>query len=43
MIENSFKRCFLIYLRPPCSIPKSKVGKRPAYEIGSLSVFAGFL
>ena len=31
MIENSFKRCFLIYLRPPSLVPKSKVGKSPAH------------
>ena len=31
MIENSFKRCFLIYLRPLNSVPKSKVGKSPAH------------
>ena len=44
MTENSFKRCFLIYLCPPISIPKSKVGKGPAHEIiGLVSAFAGFL
>ena len=31
MKENSFKRCFLIYLRPLNSVPKSKVGKSPAH------------
>ena len=29
--ENSFKRYFLIYLRPLSSVPKSKVGKSPEH------------
>ena len=29
--KNSFKRFFLIYLRPPSSAPKSKAGKSPAH------------
>ena len=43
MIENCFKRCFLIYLRPPSSIPKSKVGKSSVGEFGFVSAFASFL
>ena len=39
MTENSFKRCFLIYLRPLGSVPKSEVGM----QIGLFSIFAGFL
>ena len=31
MIKNSFKRCFLIYLRPLSSVRKSNVGKRHAH------------
>ena len=31
MIESSFKRCFLIYLCPPSSVPTSRVGKCPAH------------
>ena len=38
MIENSFKRCFLIYLRPPSSVPKSKVGM----QIGLVSILQAF-
>ena len=37
------KLYFLIYLRPPSSIPKSKVGKGPAHGIGLVSVFVGVL
>ena len=33
------KLYFLIYLRSPSSIPKLKVGKGPAHEIGLVSVF----
>ena len=43
MIEHSLKQCFLIYLRPPSSIPKSKVENSPLHEIGLVSVYAGFL
>ena len=45
MIGNSFKRCFLIYLRPPNSVLKSKVGKSPAHVnwLGEYDIFVGFL
>ena len=36
-------KCFLIYLRPLSSVPKSKIGKSPAHEIGLVSIFSGFL
>ena len=32
IIEYSFKRYFLIYVRPFSSVPKSKVGKSPAHS-----------
>ena len=38
MLETSFKRCFLIYFRPPSSIRKSKLGKDLAIENGLVSV-----
>ena len=34
MIENNFKRCLLIYLRPPSSVPNSKVIKSSANRLG---------
>ena len=43
MTENSFKRCFLIYVRLQSSLPKSKVGKSPAQVNGLVSIFADFL
>ena len=39
------KRCFLIYLRPPSSVPKSKVEKSPAHvnRLGELQAFCEIL